>query len=135
MSLVVRAQAAAAEERYEEALGLLNQVEPALSWRNWVSHERRERWLRAEVLYALGRYDEARLWYEGFGIDGNFTQAYVAPARFRLGDIYERLGDPEKAALHYRLFIKRWAGCDPELQPYVQHAERALQRLTGEPQR
>jgi tetratricopeptide (TPR) repeat protein len=89
-----------------------------------------ERWLRAEVLYELGCHHEARDWYEGFNIVGAYDQTFLAPARLRLADIYERLGDPERAASHYRRFLQRWKDCDPELQPRVEGARRALAALS-----
>ncbi|UCC84553.1 MAG: hypothetical protein JSW46_06400 [Gemmatimonadota bacterium] len=132
LALTVRAQAAASQGRYEEALHLLEQVEPTTDWRAHFLYFRQERWLRAEVLYALGRYEEALPWYAAFGLEYFADQPYVAPARFRMGDIHEQLGNPGMAARHYSRFLKRWEGCDPELQPWVEQAQRALERLTGE---
>jgi DNA-binding SARP family transcriptional activator len=130
LALTVRAQVAASEGRYEEALTLLEQVEPVEEWRHYA---RPERWLRAEVLYSLGRYEEALPWYEPFVIAvWSWDQAYATPALLRIGDIHERLGNLETAARHYRRFLKRWEGCDPELQTWVDQAQRALERLTGE---
>ncbi len=128
LALTLRAQAARARGQPEEALNYLEQIEARRAWFAREAMQGFERWLRAEVLYDLGRYDEARHWYEGFGrID---TQAYMAPARFRLGEIYERLGDRERAAKQYNRFLQRWKDCDPELQPWVESARRAIEALS-----
>jgi tetratricopeptide (TPR) repeat protein len=132
-ALTLRAQAAASQGRYEEALRLLEQVGPMEGWIGGSSLFRQVRWLEAEALYALGRYEEALPWYEGFEITyGVGSQPFVAPARFRIGQIHEQLGNPEMAARHYNRFLKRWEGCDPEFQPWVDQARRALERLTAE---
>ena len=47
-------------------------------------------------------------------------------AHERLGEAYEALGEPAKAAQHYARFAELWKGADPELQPRVRYArERA----------
>ncbi len=133
LALTLRAQAARARGQPEEALSYLEQIEARAAWFNSPLMSVFERWLRAEVLYDLGRYDEARHWYEGFGMKGMYDQTFLAPARLRLGDIYQRLGDPEKAASHYNRFIRRWKDCDPELRPQLETAQEALARLADEP--
>jgi DNA-binding SARP family transcriptional activator len=90
----------------------------------------RERFLRAELLSALGRDEEALQWY------GSFPSAvddlmYLAPSHLRRGQIYERVGDRERAIAHYTRFIRLWKDCDPEFRPLVVEAEQALARLQG----
>lgn len=84
----------------------------------------RERFLRAELLHALKRDVEARPWYESFpaGYDG----PYVAPAHLRLAEIYQRLGNGERARFHLARFITLWDACDPELRPKVDSARAVL---------
>jgi hypothetical protein len=50
----------------------------------------------------------------------------------RLRQIYERLGEPAKAADHYRRFLGLWKDCDPELRSQVEDAASRLARLGGE---
>jgi serine/threonine-protein kinase len=45
----------------------------------------------------------------------------------------ERLGEREPAIRGYQFVVDAWRHADPELQPYVAEARRALGRLTSEP--
>jgi hypothetical protein len=54
---------------------------------------------------------------------------YFVPAQLELGRTYERLGEPELAREPYRIVAEAWATADPELQPLVEEARRALDRL------
>ncbi len=132
LSLTVRAQVAMFRQMPEEALRLLDLVEPGAHWysENTMA-ARNERWLRAEALHALGRYQEALRWYlplAGSTLDVEF----LAPKHLRIAEIYDQLGDRDKAAHHYRRFIEVWSDCDPELRPLITSAERALERLVAE---
>jgi DNA-binding SARP family transcriptional activator/predicted negative regulator of RcsB-dependent stress response len=132
MALTVRAQAAASQGQYEDALGLLEQVKPVEGWtyKDHFSYDPFERWLRAEVLHSLARYEEALPWYEAFAMS-TWEQQYGVPARFRMGQIHERLGNSQMAARYYAQFVERWEDCDPELRPRVDRAQQALERLAG----
>ncbi|UCC82683.1 MAG: tetratricopeptide repeat protein [Gemmatimonadota bacterium] len=48
----------------------------------------------------------------------------------RLGGLYELRGDSEKAALYYGRFVELWEDADPDLQPRVEAARRAMERLS-----
>ncbi len=50
----------------------------------------------------------------------------------RLAGLYELRGDPEKAAYYYNAFVELWSEADPDLQPRVEAAQRALERLAEE---
>jgi len=50
--------------------------------------------------------------------------------RERLAQLYEALGQPEKAAEQYRAFIELWKDADQELQPRVSDARQRLAKLT-----
>lgn len=54
---------------------------------------------------------------------------FVGPAHLRQAEIYERLGEPEKAHHHYAQFIELWEDADPDLQPQVEEARRAIEAL------
>ncbi len=49
------------------------------------------------------------------------------------GRVNERLGNRNKAIESYSFVAAVWRNADPELQPYVQEAKAALQRLSSEP--
>jgi tetratricopeptide (TPR) repeat protein len=52
-----------------------------------------------------------------------------AHADYYLGLAHERLGEQDKALLAYAYFVEAWEDADPELQPWVEDARRALERL------
>jgi hypothetical protein len=87
--------------------------------------------MRADLLAANGRDDEALMWYNGFSESSVYALAYLAPSHLERARIYERRGERERAAFHYRRFIELWGRSDGELQPTVRQAEQALARLGG----
>jgi tetratricopeptide (TPR) repeat protein len=87
------------------------------------------RYLRAEALFAEERYEEALPWYATVS-DGAFVGApYLGLSFLRRAEIYERLGETDKAIDFYKRFLKLWEDCDPELRPWVEDAEQQLKRL------
>ncbi len=88
-----------------------------------------ERYRRAEALATLGPSSEALGWYHSFADYSLFAILYVAPGSLRSAELYERLGQPAKAAEDYARFGELWSECDPELQPEVARARVALARL------
>lgn len=85
----------------------------------------------------LGMADSARVSYHRY-LDAPCSGSLNAGA-FHLARAYERLrqlneerGELEEAARFYALFIDLWKDADPELQPRVEAARRALGRLTTE---
>jgi tetratricopeptide (TPR) repeat protein len=128
----VRAEVAWQGGRPEEALTLLDQA------RYWTTDSRRtqhgdspffnqlhERFARAELLYALGRHEEALPSYRALSYDF----LYNGPAHLRLAQIYERRGERQKAIEHYSRFLELWRDSDPALQPLGQQARQALTSL------
>ena len=49
-----------------------------------------------------------------------------------LARAYEQTGDYEKARKEYAFFVEAWRDADPELQPWVDDARRALARLSSD---
>jgi tetratricopeptide (TPR) repeat protein len=91
------------------------------------------RFLRGEALLGTGNDGEALRWLE-HGFDGTPDEmAFRAQVSLRLGDIYERKGERQKAIDSYSQFVRLWSACDPRLQPAVEGARARLARLTGEP--
>jgi tetratricopeptide (TPR) repeat protein len=132
----LRAQAAMAEGRLEDALAHFEKarfkVLQAQILYSSFYFQTLERYLRAEVLFKLGRYEEALGWYSNFGWCWGYEFVYQAPADLRRAQIYERLGQPQEAAEHYTKFIGRWADCDEDLRPVVDEARKRLSALTAD---
>jgi len=59
-----------------------------------------------------------------------FDPVIVPAIRERLGQLYESMGNTDKAVENYRAFIDLWKNADPELQPRVAEARRRLVKLT-----
>ena len=129
---VVRAEVAWRGGRAEEALARLEQAG------FWTTHSGldlsgdspfythiHERFARAELLYELGRLDEAARWYRSF----TYEFLYQAPSHYRLAQIYRARGDQRVAIQHYTKFLETWRNCDPMLRPKLQQAEFELARL------
>jgi tetratricopeptide (TPR) repeat protein len=47
-----------------------------------------------------------------------------------LGQLYESMGNTDKAIENYRTFIELWKNADADLQPRVADARKRLARLT-----
>src|SRR5690606_18172267 len=61
------------------------------------------------------------------------NDALMMPIAHRtLAELYEERGDAERAIHHYNRLAELWAGGDPEVQPFVDAARRAVVRLTAE---
>ncbi len=134
----LRADVAGRQGRSAEALTALESVRGEIPLELITRHlysEEHARYLRAEVLYRLGRHDEARRWFETSFQGTPNELVYLAPAHLRLGEIYERTGERAKAAAHYGRFIHLWNNCDPELRPMVEEAKARLATLVSEPAR
>jgi len=90
-----------------------------------------ERFLRAELLRAAGRDEEALAWYATFPDPSGYDLVYLAPARLGQARILDRLGRRAEAVAHYRRVVALWSECDPELRPLVDEARRRLAALGG----
>lgn len=119
----LRAEMARARGDFKGALAELERFQFRVSSQgvaetsHWGLHER---FLRAELLHALGRDEEALPWYESF--HGGYDLPYLAPAQFRLAEIRARQGDRQRAAFHASRFLAMWRNADPELQPLLAQA-------------
>ena len=91
------------------------------------------RHLRVLVLSAQQKHREALQWIETSfqGAPGEIV--YLAPLHLQRAEIYERLGEREKAVEHYRRFVALWRDCDPALRPVLEGGKAALARIVGEP--
>jgi eukaryotic-like serine/threonine-protein kinase len=86
---------------------------------------------------SAGRPEEARLSYSRFLETPHFFRlrqdaGFRALVLERLAELHDQAGRTEEAAVLYQRFIELWKDADPELQPRVDAARRALTRLTAE---
>jgi tetratricopeptide (TPR) repeat protein len=136
LGAAVRADVALSAHRPADALKALDVVrgEVPLDLLNATPFgEDYARYLRAEALLATGRTDEARRWFEN-GFFGTPDELWFLPsASLRLGEIYERNGERQKAIDSYARFVRLWKRCDARLRPAVDDARARLARLTAEP--
>jgi tetratricopeptide (TPR) repeat protein len=126
--------------RATEALRLLDQVQgevplelvylkPFVTVREY--GQEHARYIRAEALLALRRYDEALRWFETSFQGSPAELVYLAPSHLRRAQIFESRGEREKAAAHYRAFLSLWREADPSLRATVTEANGRLARLAG----
>jgi tetratricopeptide (TPR) repeat protein len=91
------------------------------------------RHLRVHVLRAQQKHREALQWIETSFQGAPSEIVYLAPMHLERAEIYQRLGEREKAVEHYRRFLVLWRDCDPELRPVLESAKSELARLVAEP--
>jgi tetratricopeptide (TPR) repeat protein len=92
----------------------------------------------AQAYDQAGQADSARVIYERYLATPwlyrlNIDATSLAGAYFRLGELYEDRGDPEKASEYYSRFASLWKNADARLQPRVAEARRRLRHLAAEP--
>jgi serine/threonine-protein kinase len=80
------------------------------------SAETADRFLRAELLHALGREDEAIGWYRSIAERSSHELVYLAPAELRLAEIYQRRLESAEASRHFRRFRELWQKPEPAVQ-------------------
>jgi tetratricopeptide (TPR) repeat protein len=110
----------------ERALQRLMVGQKQATWNTSPSHEALNgtiRWWLGELLLEMKRLNEAALYYESFWNDPF--------AAYRLGPIYEQIGDPAKARIAYALVASTWSDADPELQARAREARASVQRLSA----
>ena len=87
------------------------------------------RYLRALQLRANGQHGEALQWLDASFQGSPSEVVYLAPVHLLRGQIYEQLGDREKALEHYRRFVSLWRNCDAAMQPQLKEAQATISRL------
>jgi len=91
------------------------------------------RHLRVLLLSGQEKHKEALQWIETSFQGAPSEIVYLAPMHLQRAQIYERLGEREKAVEHYRRFLVLWRDCDPELRPVLERAKSELVRMVAEP--
>jgi tetratricopeptide (TPR) repeat protein len=89
------------------------------------------RYLRAIALIALGRGVEGFAWLR-FGLRGAPQEyLYHVPMQLGLGEVFERLGQPDSASAHFQRVITAWDHADPAAAPFLGDLRSRLARLRG----
>jgi tetratricopeptide (TPR) repeat protein len=89
----------------------------------------RERFLQGELLVTMGQDEDALPWFEHLVELGPFELLYYPVAELRQAEIHARLGDVERARVHYLRFLDLWNGADPAFEPMLREARAALDAL------
>jgi hypothetical protein len=87
------------------------------------------RYMRAELLFRLGRFDDALPWYDGLGAELRMIGSYRPIRHLRLAQIRERGGDTERAGWHYQRVLVLLDGADTDWLGIRQEAEHGLLRV------
>ncbi|UCC84513.1 MAG: hypothetical protein JSW46_06185 [Gemmatimonadota bacterium] len=133
----VRGRIAMAEGRFEEA------IEAYRAWeRNMGCSLCALSWL-ADAYERVGVSDSALAMYERYvttpwmwRINNDRWQSFnndkwqLGVAYERLSQLYEARGDADNAVLYYGHLVELWKDADPELQPRVEAARRAIEALS-----
>lgn len=90
-----------------------------------------ERFTRGELLRELGRPEEALGWYANIGDATSFELPYMSAGHLRRAEIFEALGEMDRAAEQYAAFVALWRNADPALQPLVEQARGRLEELSS----
>jgi tetratricopeptide (TPR) repeat protein len=134
LAMEIRALAAAARGDTASALEALERQQLRISRHFQISSPIEERpigrFLRAEMLDAMGRKREALGWYQSLTSLSMIEFVLLAETSLREGRIYEELGDTARAIVAYRRLPDRWRDADPEVRALVFEAHERLARLT-----
>ncbi|NIR53140.1 protein kinase [candidate division KSB1 bacterium] len=133
LALSVQAHIDLQNGRREEALAKLEQTRRQTWYELMLSSsfysQAYERFMRAELLLELGQAREALGWYSYLATTSPFEVVYVPISYLRRGEIYEKLGDHEKAIAHYTRFVYLWQDCDVELRPMLEKAKKKIAEI------
>jgi tetratricopeptide (TPR) repeat protein len=90
--------------------------------------EANDRFFLAELLYQLGRDEEAAGWYRSIAERSSHELVYLAPAQYRLGQIRDRQSGHRDALAYYRRFVDLWRDSEPVV-PFLADAKRRVAEL------
>jgi tetratricopeptide (TPR) repeat protein len=127
----VRAAIAYAEGDMEEVVRVTEDMRPRFPAAYWnrLFQLTEARAIQAEALFAVGRYRDALAWYE-WGPPADAIDMIGLKA-FRRGQIYDRLGDRDRAVEQYRHFLAAWEKADPPWQFRLDEARDRIAVLTS----
>lgn len=140
LAATVRADLAWSQGRPEAALGVLDRSDPAVPLELVALprpvHLRQyglehARFLRAVASSALRRDPEALRWFR-YGLRGSPQEfLYHAPVHLHLGELFERLSQPDSAVAHYGRFVALWRTADSAGVQLVEQVRSRVVRLGG----
>lgn len=140
LAATVRADVAWRQNRMADAARALEQVEGRIPLElislSRAAHVREfglehARFLRAVTLGSLGRNAEALTWLR-FGLRGSPQEyLYHAPVHVHMGEVFERMGQPDSAAARYRKFLDLWSQADSAASRSKDDIRARLTRLGG----
>jgi len=129
----IRAEVAYRQQRWDDALRLLNKPRVAPNYLIAGSSPffsgARERFRLAELLARAGQYDEAIRWYSSFDNVSMFDTPLLAPSLLKKAEVFERQGKKAEAIKAYQRFVELWRDADADLQPLVAQAKERIQAL------
>ena len=108
----------------------IDHLRTALSMINatWSRQRDIERYWLAHLIQNRGGEEEALTIYGSL-----YSTTWAEPlGLFHRAELHERRGELEQAADYYTAFVQLWEDADPHLQPRLESARLALQRLRGE---
>ncbi|NIN72080.1 MAG: hypothetical protein GTO46_09220 [Gemmatimonadetes bacterium] len=110
-----------AVEQLRRGLDMINAV--------WYGYRDFDRFWLAQLLEEQGGGEE-----EAISIYGSlYSNVWLEPlGYYHRAQLHERRGELDDAARYYALFVELWGDADEQLQPRVETARRALERLRGE---
>lgn len=110
----------AAVDRMRRGLDMINAA--------WYGYRDIERYWLARLLEQRGGEEEALAIYGSL-----YWTPWLEPlGYFNRAQLHERRGEVEEALRYYARFVDLWSEADEQLQPRVETARRALERLRGE---
>jgi tetratricopeptide (TPR) repeat protein len=123
----IRGQIAAAEEDADEAIAHFRRAVDLIT-ANWSTRRDLSRFWLANVIEVRGGEEEALRIYGSL----YHTPYLEALGYLRRAQLHERRSETTEAVRYYSYFLELWSEADPNLQPQVESARRAVDRLAGE---
>lgn len=123
----IRGQIAAANDDADEAIAHFRRAVDLIT-ANWSTRRDLSRYWLANVIEVRGGEEEALKIYGSL----YHTPYLEALGYLRRAQLHERRGENAEAVRYYGYFLELWSEADPYLQPQVESARRAVDRLAGE---
>jgi tetratricopeptide (TPR) repeat protein len=123
----IRGQIAAARDDADEAIAHFRRAVDLIT-ANWATRRDLSRYWLANVIEVRGGEEEALKIYGSL----YHTPYLEALGYLRRAQLHERRGENAEAVRYYGYFLELWSEADPYLQPQVESARRAVDRLAGE---
>lgn len=142
LAATIRADVSWMQERPEDVLLALERVDYGIPLElialSRAAHVRefgleQARYLKAVALAALGRQAEALTWFR-YGLRGSPQEyLYLGPVHVQLGELFERMGQPDSAAAHNGRFLDLWSHADSAALPLLETVRRRGTQPGSEP--